>query len=547
MGTTSFGNGWEGRVVEGEFPLLEWLGGSGNCSSYLTLLQGSQGAVIQLIQTDSVEADAYIAQWNFAKALSHPHLTQVFEAGRCVIDRSDLVYVVTERPYSTLSKIIRGGTLKAELAGEIFNRVLSALSYLHQNGVVHGFINPTNILLADLTPKLSATSFLIAGSAARSIPGTGKYDAPELQHGEVTAAADTWSVGMTLYESMTRALPSWDATADEEPEVTETLPDPFREIVQDCLRVDPLRRCTIQTILERLGESKSIALSAGSIPDDTDPPPSAAAAIATRENPALEEQHPLSSRTEKIEVEERSEPALFFKSFEDIEETHTSRFWVVLSVVVLLAGIVTSVLWIRSHENETPPAVANQNTPAISEPAPQQPSAPAIPAANPTEPETSPPVSKPQPDEAPQTETQAAPAAPAVSQPAPEPPPAAEHAPAKKDTEGLAPDHAPARKNAEGLVAKRVLPTASPGARRGMRGPVEVILRVTVNQDGAVANAAYVSPGPGNYFARLAQNAALSWEFTPPRRNGNPVRSVWTLRFRFERDKTEVTAAEESR
>ena len=31
-----------------------------------------------------------------------------------------------------------------------------------------------------------------------------------------------------------------------------------------------------------------------------------------------------------------------------------------------------------------------------------------------------------------------------------------------------------------------------------MRRPVEVVLRVTVNRDGTVADAAYVSPGPGN-------------------------------------------------
>ena len=58
MDTASFGSGFEGRVVEGRFPLLERLEGSGNCVSFLTLLQGSQEAVIQLISPDSTEADA---------------------------------------------------------------------------------------------------------------------------------------------------------------------------------------------------------------------------------------------------------------------------------------------------------------------------------------------------------------------------------------------------------------------------------------------------------------------------------------------------------
>src|SRR5207245_8976908 len=118
------------------------------------------------------------------------------------------------------SKIIRGGTLKADSAREIFNPVLNALSYLHENGVIHGYINPSNILLADLKPKLSATNLLVAGSSKRSIPVSGKYDAPELRQEAVTAAADTWSVGMTMYEEMTLALPSWDSAVNEDPGVT---------------------------------------------------------------------------------------------------------------------------------------------------------------------------------------------------------------------------------------------------------------------------------------------------------------------------------------
>src|SRR6266568_4707354 len=447
METASLCNRWEGRVVEGWFPLLEWLGSSGNCSSFLTILQGSQEAVIQLILTDDAEADAYVAQWDFAMALSHPHLTQVFAAGRCVIDRSDLVYVVTERSYSTLSKIIRSRKLRADPAREIFNLVLSALSYLHRNGVVHGHVNPSNILLADLRPKLSVTDLLIAGSATRSIPRPDNYDAPELAHGVVTPAADTWSVGMTLWEAMTQAPPSWDSSGNKEPDVAESLPSPFREIVQDCLRIDPLQRCTIETILERLDESKSIPLSDGPIPVEIDRPAHAANPIPTRGTPIPDEPVPFSSTAEKIEAEEASEPVHFSESHAHLEETHPTWSWVMPSVVVLLAVIaLLSVLWVRGNRTRTPLAVASQNVLAISQPVAQEQSVvPAPPVANPTEAETSLPVSKPQPNSTPETETQAAPS---VSQPVPQPPPATDHAPAEEKTRGL--------------VAKQVLPAVSP-------------------------------------------------------------------------------------
>jgi TonB family protein len=96
--------------------------------------------------------------------------------------------------------------------------------------------------------------------------------------------------------------------------------------------------------------------------------------------------------------------------------------------------------------------------------------------------------------------------------------------------------------SAQGLVEKRIMPAVSPGARQGMTRPVKVLIRVSVNRDGKVSDAAYVVPGPGNYFARVAQRAALSWKFKPPVQNGEPKRSVWMLKFDFGRTGTEATA-----
>jgi TonB family protein len=539
MGTASFGNGWEGRVVEGRFPLLERLGGSENCGSFLTVLQGLREAVIQLILLGDAEAETYIAQWDFARALSHPHLAKLFAEGRCVIDRNDLVYVVTERPYATLSNIIQTRTLKADSTKESFTPVLNALSYLHKNGVVHGYINPSNIQFADMMPKLSMTDLLIAGPVKRSFSGSGNYDAPELMHGNVTAAADTWSVGMCLCEAMTESLPSWDPSKNAEPKVTKSLPSPFREIVEDCLRVDPLRRCTIESILERLDEGKSIPISdspvpvKNMIPVKIDNPLHVAAPIPTSEISIQDKLDALPTPVEKIGTEESSEPALFSKSLTHFEETPLSRFRVIPYAVVLLAVVaLVAVLLVRGHMSQILSAVTRQNTPAVRPPVPEKQSAsPAPSVANQTEPETSPPVTKTQPDATPQAEAPSAPSPEEPVQPPVQPP-------------ASAADNGPARESTDGLVVKRVLPAVAPGARAGMRRPVEVVIRVSVNRDGTVSDAAYVSPGPGNYFARLAQRTARSWKFDPPRRNGDARRSVWTLRFNFEREKTEATAIE---
>ncbi|MGC1424179.1 MAG: protein kinase [Terracidiphilus sp.] len=561
MENVSFGRRWEGRVVEGRFPLLEWLEGSESRGLFFTVLQGLQEAVIELISAGGAEADAYIAQWDFAMALSHPHLVKIFAAGRCVIDGRDLVYVVTERSYSTLAKTLQSRALKADSAKETFIPVLNAVSYLHENGVIHGHINPLNIWFANSKPKLSVADLLKAGSAKRTIETPGNYDAPELMGGVATKAADTWSIGMTLWEAMTRAR-------NKDPEAAESLPVPFREIVQECLRVDPLRRCTIQSIVERLEGSKSVPVPEDPIPVKIDSPPRApdeplraVTPIPATKNPIPPEPEALLFPEKEFENTEDSDPVLFSKSLTHFEEKSRFRF-LPYAVLVLAVIALTSFLLVRGHKTETPPLVASQNRSVPATAAPEKESAAqGPPATNQAQPATSPSVSAPQPEVAPAGTNQTQPAAsPSVSQPppgvVPQPgvapqtgvPPQVQSAPTPAQPAPTPPstvNHPVPRGKTEGLVAQRVIPTVSPGARSGMRRPVEVLIRVSVNQDGAVSDAAYMSHGPGNYFARLAQRAAESWKFKPPTRNGNPERSVWTLRFNFEREKTEVTATED--
>lgn len=152
---------------------------------------------------------------------------------------------------------------------------------------------------------------------------------------------------------------------------------------------------------------------------------------------------------------------------------------------------------------------------------------------------TPPPASSESRSQAPSSQAQKAPAAPAPeSQPAESPA-------AKTEPKEEAPAPKAARAvNAEGAVLKRVLPNVSPGASQGMRGPVQVEIRVWVNQNGSVSNAEYMTLGPGNYFARVAREAARAWKFRAPETEGQRRSSTWNLRFRFERRNVEATATE---
>ncbi len=86
-----------------------------------------------------------------------------------------------------------------------------------------------------------------------------------------------------------------------------------------------------------------------------------------------------------------------------------------------------------------------------------------------------------------------------------------------------------------GEVFQRVLPEAPQKALDTIQGTVKVSVRVAVNPSGLVEEATLESPGPSKYFANLALQATRRWEFWAPRVNGQPVSSVWILRFEFRR------------
>jgi TonB family protein len=98
----------------------------------------------------------------------------------------------------------------------------------------------------------------------------------------------------------------------------------------------------------------------------------------------------------------------------------------------------------------------------------------------------------------------------------------------------------------KGAVAERVMPDVLPSAQQSISGQVNVGLRVEVDADGNVSNAAFESSGPSKYFARQSMQAAQRWRFKPAQVDGTPVPSTWLLHFHFTQSGTDVTPVEVS-
>jgi len=244
----------EGQVLNGEFPLRQYLGASEHSAVFLTehWERKLQKAAIKLIPADPRYAQLQFSRWRLAAKLSHPHLIRLFQMGRCQLSNTELLYLVMEYADEDLSQVLPNRPLTPAEARDMLKPTLDALAYVHSKGFVHGQMKPANIMAVDDQLKLSSDRLCRMGESGGGLGTPGVYDPPEAASGTISPAGDVWSLGMTLVEALTQHPPVWKRAEGGEPPLPETLPPPFFDIARNCLRRDPQRRWTVAKIVARL-------------------------------------------------------------------------------------------------------------------------------------------------------------------------------------------------------------------------------------------------------------------------------------------------------
>jgi TonB family protein len=276
---------WEGRTVDGKFALGRYLGGSDHSAVFLTIRNdergGSESAAIKLIPAGA-DAEKQLERWRTARDLEHPNLIRIFETGRPEVDRVGILYVVEESAEENLAQILPERALTAEETRMMLPPVLGALQYLHGRELVHGRIQPSNILAIGEQVKLSSDS---VGAPGELKGAAVAYDPPEAATGADSAASDVWRLGMTLVEVLTQRLPNWDHSKTIAPEIPAGVSEPFREIAERCLQVEPAKRWTVAEIAARLETGRSAGAAASQMQASHEQMvTSAGAVVSAREN-----------------------------------------------------------------------------------------------------------------------------------------------------------------------------------------------------------------------------------------------------------------------
>jgi TonB family protein len=536
---------WEGRSVDSRFPLRQLLGASSHSAVFLTERadRGGTKAAIKLVAATGAAADEQIARWRDSARLSHPNLLSLYHYGRTRLGDLELVFVVMELADETLAEILPNRALTTDETKQMLQPVLDALTFLHQRGLVHGDIQPSNILAVGETIKLSSDTVRPAHNLGNGARPRGSLDSRPASAGSVEPAGDIYSLGVTLTQALTQRSP-FDSGASLG-HAAQPLQPPFDDIVLHALHPDPQLRWTAADIAVRLNPAIADAPASpvnlpAAPPEKTVKPASAVPeAPAAKAAPKKQRDSKAASApvaATKAPAREVAPTSVPLSPVEPLRRSSGSgsllRYAVVIGVAALVLFFVSRGLR-RGESNGEPSAVLAEKTPPP----------PVAREASPA-----PPIEK---VPAKVAESRPAPQA-AVEKPVPKPPapavatlkrePEVKPAPEVKAAASEPPPVAPIAMKSEVKtisaggggpdVLQQVLPDISEKALATIHGKVRLTVRVQADASGKVNDAQLASPSGSSFFNDAALKAAKKWQFQPADAASSDARS-YVLEFIF--------------
>src|SRR5262245_27965077 len=172
---------------------------------------------------DPLALELFYKECAALKSISHPNIVEIFDIGEYEEGgHRRPFFVMPLLPGTTLDQLIRREShrLTIDRVVEIFTQTCRGLHAAHEHGLVHRDLKPSNIfVMSDDSVKIIDFGVAHAVHAHSRTTGYDKgtllYMAPEqVQHKPVSVQSDIYSLGVTLYEALTRRQPFRAATED---------------------------------------------------------------------------------------------------------------------------------------------------------------------------------------------------------------------------------------------------------------------------------------------------------------------------------------------
>jgi serine/threonine protein kinase len=278
-----------GREI-GPYRIVERLGAGGMGEVYLAQdTRLNRFVALKILPAYFVSDDARLRRFQSearaASALNHPNILTIHEVG----ESEDFRFIATEFiDGETIRELIAKGNLSIEEIFDVAEQVAFALSAAHAAGIVHRDIKPENIMrrtdglvkildfgiaklmeptlehsttaggLPALEPRSQWTNNSVSGlTEAGVVMGTADYMSPEQARALIVdERTDIWSLGVLLYEMVTRCKPFAGATRmDTMVGILERQPRPLSEFAEaPAGNLEPLQHIIDQALRKERSE-----------------------------------------------------------------------------------------------------------------------------------------------------------------------------------------------------------------------------------------------------------------------------------------------------
>lgn len=230
---------------------------------------------------DPHQLDRYWQEAQLIANLEHARIISIYDIVR------DRGWLILELMMGSIQQVLKGRPIDLTDLRYLLRAVAQGLQFLERNGIIHGDVKPSNILL-DKNRQIRLGDFGIARRLSSGegsvVKGTAKYMAPEVvsdQFGEVGPHSDLYSLGFSAYELMCGqnfeslfpglnmfgrdrqvAWMMWQSAPDRRlPEIRRVLqnvPEDLAGIVEKLCEKDPAKRYrTAEQLLQDLDQDKT--------------------------------------------------------------------------------------------------------------------------------------------------------------------------------------------------------------------------------------------------------------------------------------------------
>jgi serine/threonine-protein kinase len=200
---------FRGQII-GKYKILKTIGSGGFGTVYLADHTWIDKKVaLKVPHKQSEDFGELLREARLLAALDHPNIVRIVTA-----EKTDNVFFIVMDfvPGETLEDVVtREGALDIPLALDYTCQICNAVDHAHRQNVLHRDLRPSNILVAESgqlkVADFGTSRFLEIAAHGSTVIGSPPYMAPEQFRGEAVFASDIYSLGITMYQMLTGAVP----------------------------------------------------------------------------------------------------------------------------------------------------------------------------------------------------------------------------------------------------------------------------------------------------------------------------------------------------